>query len=237
MALEVTSLSAISHLLKHRPERIQSLYLHPSKNPRVDEIEQEAKALRIPTDRSWRGGGPGEQAKALLHPFKYTDLAELLASVADKKKALVLALDHLQDPQNFGALARTAEALGASGVLIPKDRGATVTGGVYNASVGAIETLPVVAVANLGDGLRKLKDAGFWIVGADHGEQSKPLSETPDFDKVALVLGAEWEGLGPHMVKTCDWLTQIPIRGQIESLNVSAAGAIIMYHLLGQAKH
>jgi len=203
----------------------------------VDEIETLAKSFGIPTDRSWRGGGPGELGKAILHPFKYTDFSEFLESLETEKRALVVALDHLQDPQNFGALARTAEALGAKGILIPKDRGATVTGGVYNASVGAVETLPVVAVVNLGEALRKLKNAGFWIVGADHGEEAKPLSETPDFDKVALVLGSEWEGLSQTLLKTCDWLAQIPIRGKVESLNVSAAGAIIMYHLLGSRKH
>jgi 23S rRNA (guanosine2251-2'-O)-methyltransferase len=234
MALEVTSLSAISHLLKHKPEKIQALYLAASRNPRLDELERLARTNRIPTDRSYRSNVPGEQGKAVLHPFEYTELPALIESLSDEKKALVLVLDHLQDPQNFGALARSAEGLGAKAIVIPKDRGASVTGGVYNASVGAIETLPVTHVVNIGEALRKLKAAGFWIVGADHGENSKTLEETPDFDRIALVLGAEWEGLGKHILETCDWLVRIPIRGQIESLNVSAAGAILMYELLSK---
>jgi 23S rRNA (guanosine2251-2'-O)-methyltransferase len=232
MALEVTSLSAISHLLRHKPQQIQTLFLSPSRNPRLDELEKLAKSQHVRTDRNYKSNVPGEQGKAVLHPFVYTELPALIENLADEKKALVLVLDHLQDPQNLGALARSAEGLGAKAIVIPKDRGAGVTGGVYNASVGAIETLPVAQVVNIGESLRKLKAAGFWIVGADHGDKSNTLEKTPDFDRIALVLGAEWEGLGKQILETCDWLVRIPIRGSIESLNVSAAGAILMYELL-----
>jgi 23S rRNA (guanosine2251-2'-O)-methyltransferase len=98
-----------------------------------------------------------------------------------------LALDHLQDPQNFGALCRTAEGLGVDGILLPKDRSVTVTAGVYHASVGAVETIPIIQVVNLNEALRQLKEAEFWIVGTALSEQSHDLDDTPDFDKKASV--------------------------------------------------
>ena len=128
-------------------------------------------------------------------------------------------------------LASSAEGLGALGILIPKDRSTSVTPGTYHASVGAVETLAIVQVNNLNEALRKLKDAGFWIVGTKLGEGAKPLKELPDFEKVVLVLGSELQGLSPAIAKTCDWLVEITLRGKIQSLNVSNAGAILMYEL------
>jgi 23S rRNA (guanosine2251-2'-O)-methyltransferase len=143
----------------------------------------------------------------------------------------VLALDHLQDPQNFGALCRSAEAFGASAILLPKDRGVQVTPGVYHASVGAVETVPIVLVANLGEALRRLKETGYWVVGSAIGGGAKPPWETPDFAKTILVLGAELEGMSQLIEKTCDWKVEIPMAGDIQSLNVSAAGAVLLYEL------
>src|SRR5205823_2883466 len=135
-------------------------------------------------------------------------------------------------PQNFGAICRTAEGLGVSGIILPKDRSVAVTPGVYSASVGAVETVPIAQVANLGEALRKLKDRGFWIIGAAVGANAKAPWEMPPFEKAVLVLGAELEGLSPVLEKNCDWLARIPLAGRIESLNVSVAGALLMYELL-----
>lgn len=229
--IEITSLSAIEHVVEHRPERVRLLRVIQRPDGRVSALVSLARAAGISVDMSL-GKGKDEGAVALLHAFEYTELSELMESLADKKHSVILALDHLQDPQNLGALCRTAEGLGIDGVLLPKDRSVTVTSGTYHASVGAVETLPVCQVSNLGDALRKLKDKNYWIVGSTLAEGATALEEMPDFDKIALVLGAELEGMAPAMEKLCDWRIMLPLSGKVQSLNVSAAGAILMYEML-----
>lgn len=231
--LEITSLSAIEHLLSHKPERVRRIFLYGG-SPRVKELEALAREAGIPVDT---GGGRGkeknfEPVRAYVSSFEYTEISELLAALKEEKRSVVVALDHLQDPQNFGAICRTAEGLGVSAVILPKDRSVAVSPGVYHASVGAVETVPVVLVSNISDGLRKLKDEGFWIVGTTLTEGATSLEKMPDFDKVALVLGAELEGLSPAIEKMCDWRLYIPLAGKVQSLNVSAAGAILMHELM-----
>jgi 23S rRNA (guanosine2251-2'-O)-methyltransferase len=230
--LEITSLSAIVHILTHCPDRIERIAFsgaHPA--GRAGEIHTLAKRNRITVEMGGRPDGAGEIVKAYLTPFRYHELRDFTATLKNKKSAVVLALDHLQDPQNFGALCRTAEGLGIAGILLPKDRSVAVGPGVYNASVGAVETLPIVMVANLADGLRKLKESGFWIVGAAIGPEAHPPWQMPTFEKIALVLGTEYEGLTPTIEKLCDWKIEIPLTGHVQSLNVSVAGGILMYHL------
>jgi|688.fasta_scaffold750195_2 23S rRNA (guanosine2251-2'-O)-methyltransferase len=230
--IEIQSLSAIEHILTHRPERVLSLSCQSSAHRlsvRVESILALAKEVGLSVGSHSKKEPQGEPLIAYLKPFEYADWASWVEQLNTQKKAVILALDHLQDPQNLGALCRTAEALGVQGVLIPKDRSVMVTPGAYHASVGAVETLPILQVTNLNEALRKLKEEEFWIVGAALGEGSKPLQETPSFDKTVLVLGTEWEGLKPTTIATCDWLVEIPLQGKVQSLNVSAAGAILIY--------
>lgn len=226
--MEIFSLSAIEHVLKHRPRRVKHLWVSSpqEKSPRVQHILATAKQHQVTVD-TFSTKKDEEPVKALIHPFEYQPLSALLESI--KKKSLVLALDHLQDPQNFGAMARTADALGVDAILVPKDRAATIGPGVYAASVGAIETVSIVQVTNLGEGLRKLKEKNYWIVGSRLGGGAKPIADLPSFDRVVLVMGRELEGLSPSIEGLCDWLVEIPLRGKVQSLNVSAAGAILMY--------
>ena len=233
-SLEVTSLSAVEHILNHCPTRIRTLYVKPSSrgpSQRMEELIKFARREGVAVDVSPRARDNDEPVRALLHNFEYVELETVMETAAEKKNSLVILLDHLQDPQNFGAIARTAEALGADGIVIPKDRGVTVTSGVYSASVGAIETIPVALVVNLGEACRKLKEAGYWIVGSALGETSKPLHTLPDFDKVALIMGTELEGISRGLEAQTDWLVEIPIQGKVQSLNVSAAGAILMHEI------
>lgn len=229
--IEVSSLSAIEHILQHRPERIRTLKIPHKGDGRVAGIEEMAKEAGIKIDYSI-SKTKGEAATAVLHPFEYMDLAGLLEHVSEKPKVFLLALDHLQDPQNLGAICRSAEGLGLDGVLLPKDRSVGVSAGAYHASVGAVETLPMVSVGNLGEALRKLKKEGFWIVGSTLSPEAREPESVPNFEKMVLVLGAELEGMAPALEKVCDWHVKIPLTGQVQSLNVSAAGAILMYELL-----
>lgn len=233
-----TSLSAIYHLLTHRPQSVKRLVVFVPREKASSRVASlismaESQAIAIdyqPTPKAKQTEAV-EPLLAQLQPFRYTDWKPFLEELSKKTHSWVLALDHLQDPQNFGALCRTAEGLGWHGVIIPKDRSVTVSSGVYNASVGAIETLPISQVTNLTEALKKLKDAGFWIVGTALSEKSQTLDQLPPLEKVVLVLGTELEGISSLVAKNCDFLVQIPLQGKVQSLNVSATGAILMNSL------
>jgi 23S rRNA (guanosine2251-2'-O)-methyltransferase len=164
---------------------------------------------------------------AEVDPYPYADPAELLTA-ADP---LIVVLDEVTDPQNLGAIARTAEAVGATGVVIPERRSAEVTAAVCKASAGAVEHLPVARVRNIADFLAEAKAAGAWCYGAAAGAHTPYTA--PDYaGGVVLVLGAEGKGLRPRVAAACDDLVALPLRGRIESLNVSATAAVLLYTIL-----
>jgi 23S rRNA (guanosine2251-2'-O)-methyltransferase len=161
---------------------------------------------------------------AEVSAFAYADPAALLGAGA----GLIVALDQIQDPQNLGAICRTAECAGAAGVVIPERRSADVTAAVCKASAGAVEHLPVARVRNLADFLAEAKAAGRWCYGAE-AEARVAFDAVEYADAAVLVVGAEGRGLRPRVAGACDLLVSIPLRGRIESLNVSAAAAILIY--------
>ena len=156
--------------------------------------------------------------------FRYAAAEDLL----NRDDPLIIALDQVQDPQNLGAICRSAECAGAAGVVILERRSAEVTSAVCKASAGAVEHLPVARVRNLADFLAQAKAAGAWCYGADR-------DGTVEYDRVdyggavVLVLGSEGRGLRPRVAATCDALVAIPISGRIDSLSVSAAAAVMLY--------
>ena len=143
-------------------------------------------------------------------------------------RPLIVVLDQIQDPQNLGAICRSAECAGATGVVIGERRSAEVTPAVCKASAGAVEHLPIAQVRNIADFLAEAKRAGIWCYGADGGA---PLAyDAVDFaGPVAIVLGSEGRGLRPRVASACDALVSIPLRGRIESLSVGAAAAVLLY--------
>lgn len=164
---------------------------------------------------------------AEVDPYPYADPAELLAA----RSPLIVALDEVTDPQNLGAVARTAEAVGATGVVIPERRSAEVTAAVCKASAGAVEHLRVARVRNLTDFLVDAKQAGAWCYGAA-AAATTPYT-APDYSGgVVLVLGGEGKGLRPRVAAACDDLVSLPLRGRIESLNVSATAAVVLYEIV-----
>jgi 23S rRNA (guanosine2251-2'-O)-methyltransferase len=173
-------------------------------------------------------GSPDHQGVcAEASEYEYADPERLLAA----EDALVVCLDEVQDPQNLGAICRVAECAGAAGVVVGERRSAQVTPAVCKASAGAVEHLDVARVRNLSDYLAQAKDRGAWVYGAAAGA-STPYHE-PDYrGRVLLVLGAEGKGLRPRVADTCDALVSLPIRGRIDSLNVSAAAAALVYGIL-----
>ena len=180
-----------------------------------------------------RCGSPDHQGIcAEVAPFTYADPARLLAA----GPRLIVALDQIQDPQNLGAICRTAECAGAGGVVIPERRSAEVTAAVCKASAGAVEHLPVAQVRNLADFLGEAKSVGRWCYGAE--AEAEVSYDSVDYgDAAVLVLGAEGRGLRPRVAAGCDLLVGIPLRGRIESLNVSAAAAILIYAMAAAPGH
>lgn len=167
-------------------------------------------------------------------PYHYASADELLALEAP----LLVALDQIQDPQNLGSICRTAECVGASGVVIPERRAAEVTPAVCKASAGAVEHLPVARVRNLADFLGEASRAGCWRYGASaadgSGEGRVVPYDRPDYrgSGVVLVLGSEGSGLRPRVAGACDELISLPLLGRIESLGVSAAASALLYEIL-----
>jgi len=166
---------------------------------------------------------------AAAGPYPYADAAALLR----EPDGFLVALDEVTDPQNLGAVCRTAEVAGATGVVICDRRAAEVTPAVCKTSAGAVEHLAVARVRNLADFLTAAKTAGAWTYGAA-AEAATPY-RTPDYrGAVVLVLGAEGRGLRPRVAAMCDDLVSLPVRGRLDSLNVSAAAAVLMYEILHQ---
>jgi len=171
---------------------------------------------------------------AKVEPFVYSDEKEVLRSISGSN-TLFLLLDGIIDPQNLGSLLRTAHQLGVDAVFLPKDNSAPIGPAAAKASAGAIEYLPIVQVVNLTRLLNVLKDKAFWVYGDDASEESRSLY-TCDFKQgnVALVMGSEGKGMKRLVGKSCDFLVEIPMKGKLDSLNVSVAGAVILAEIMRQ---
>lgn len=165
---------------------------------------------------------------------EYASLDDILALAESRGEApFVVVCDEISDPHNLGAIIRSAECVGAHGVVIPKRRSAGLTAVVGKTSAGAAEHLPVARVANISAALQELKDRGLWVYGAA-AEGSSPMWETDLTGPLALVIGSEREGLGRLVRERCDFLVSIPLRGKVGSLNASTAAAVLMYEVLRQ---
>ncbi|HEY4279798.1 MAG TPA: 23S rRNA (guanosine(2251)-2'-O)-methyltransferase RlmB [Conexibacter sp.] len=190
--------------------------------------------VNVVADGDWierRCGSPDHQGVcAQVAAFGYAAPEKLLAM----HKPLIIALDEIQDPQNLGAIVRTAECAGATGVVIPSRRSAEVTPAVCKASAGAVEHLPIARVRNLADFLAEARAAGAWCYGAE-GDGGTPYARV-DYagSGVVLVLGSEGRGLRPRVAASCDQLVALPLRGRIASLNVSAAASALIYEIVRQ---
>ena len=161
--------------------------------------------------------------------YSYSDVVEILERASQQNEApIVLLLDSLNDPQNFGSLLRTAEAVGVHGVIIPLAHTVEVTPAVVNASSGASEHL-LIARANLAQAIETLKEAEVWIVGLDQDAVALEPNSRHLKGALGLVVGSEGEGLRPLVRSKCDIVLKLPMRGEIESLNAAVAGSVALY--------
>lgn len=212
------------------------------------------RAEERPVDElSKLGGGVNHQGVLLLAaPYLYADLSQIMTRLSPEAPQavqhpgeptptierplppLVLVLDSLQDPQNFGSLLRSAEAAGVTAVLIPEHRQVGVTPAVVNASAGAVEHLAVARVTNLSRTLERLKEHGCWVAGLEQAEQAQLAWMADLTGALALVVGGEGEGMSRLVREHCDFLIQVPMAGRIESLNAAVAGSIVLFEIVRQ---
>ncbi len=188
----------------------------------------------IPKQKLNQIAGPDNRGIALeLAPYHYSEIEDMLAAAhAKKEQPLLIMLDNVEDPHNLGAIIRTAVCVGAHGLIIPKRRSASLTPTVVKTSAGASAYLPVARVANLNQTAADLQKEGLWLAAADMG--GKSVWQTDLNIPLVLIMGGEGKGVSPLLKKNSDFLISLPLAGPIQSLNVSAAAAALLYEVLRQ---
>lgn len=236
-------INPVLEALRANPERIERLYLADGTlGPRIaGEIYSRARDAGLRVDAVDRErltqmaqGGVHQGVVAEVRTFQYLELFQLIERAkASDRPPFVVVLDGIQDPQNLGAIIRSAHAFGAHGVVLPKDRAAGITGFVAKASAGAVEHCDIARVTNLSRALEELKEAGFWIVVADP-EGDRDLWDGKLEGPLAVVVGAEGPGVRKGVLEHCDFRVRIPMLGQVASLNASVSAAVLLYEVTRQ---
>ncbi len=213
----------------------------PDEDEQLQRIRDEAQARRLmirtmerdQLDKLTRGGHhQGVALKTTGYP--YVAYEDILAEAEADENALVIVLDHLEDPQNVGSILRTACAVGATGVIIPEDRACGITPAAVRASAGGAEHLKAAHVVNIVRAMQGLKEAGVWMTGLDWGKDARTYTDIDFKGRVGLVIGAEGEGITRLARENCDFIAELPMPGGFESLNAGVAAAITMYEVLRQ---
>jgi len=233
---KIIRINPLLEALRSAPERVNKVFVQEERgHARIGEVIREAKSRHVPVvfvpAKRLDQVAPGHQGvMAEVSPRKYATVADILARSA---KPFVVILDEVEDPQNLGAIVRSAEGAGADGLIIPERRSAGLTETVDQVSAGALEHLPVARVTNLVRAMEELKEKGLWLVGAE-GSGQKPWYSFDYTGPVGIVLGSEGKGLRPLVLKTCDEVLSIPLAGQVNSLNVAAAAAVFLFEVVRQ---
>lgn len=209
---------------------------------RVEGIVHAASARGIPVRTAPRAEldrrsdhGAHQGVMATVSPFPYLPFEELLGTTSGQASSLIVACDHVADPGNLGAIARSAEVVGAAGLLIPNRRAAQVTAVAYKSSAGALAHIPVAREPNLVSCLRRCKEEGFWVIGASE-RAADDIWHAPLEGRIVLVMGSEGEGLSRLVAETCDMLVSLPQVGRTSSLNVAQAMTAIAYEWLRRTR-
>lgn len=232
----------IEHL-QHEAQEIEKIWIaEGTTHSRIRRIIAMAGEAGVPIKRCTRReldriepSLPHQGVIALVKPTRYNDLQSILAKIErSKHNALLVMLDNIQDPRNLGAILRTADAVNADAVLIPKNRAAGITPAVHKASAGASTHIPIVRVTNVAHTLDTLKNAGIWVAGAATGDASCPYTDADFRVPLCLVLGSEGKGIRRLVKQKCDYLVYLPMLGKIESLNVSVAAGVLLYEVVRQ---
>jgi len=235
----ISGRNPLRELLKSKPERLIKLFLSKTFEKTtgsnadilrlLEDIDNEKIAYVDARKLDELAGFTSHQGVVgIVEPFENLNLKDLLASTKNKQKALILAVDSVEDPHNLGTILRAAECFGVDGVILPRNRGTSITATVSKSSVGASELVPISLVSNLAQAIELAKDAGFWIVASECSPEAVPLDKVDFPEKTLIIVGSEGEGVQSLILKKSDYRAFIPLYGQIDSLNVSQATAIFL---------
>ena len=241
MSQTIYGINTLQAALKEEPERIHKLYVIEGKrNRRIEDLVKLARSSGVPLlfqprealDRL-AGSDSHQGVVAAVAAAHFTDFDELIKKSLSLKESILVALDHVQDPHNLGAVIRSAEATGASGVIVPRHRSALPGSAAEKAAAGALWRVPLTRVPNLPRALEILKKSGFWVIGtaADGGEAPWNLDMR---GHLVLVIGGEEKGVRPAVRSKCDFIASIPLQGGTSSLNASVAAGIMLYESVRQ---
>ena len=223
--------NVVNEILKNK-KKIKHAFLYRdfSDNKIIDNLKYNNVDIKFMTklelDRLVDGNHQGIIIE--IENYEYCDIDELLKTA----NPLLVILDHLEDPHNFGAIIRTCEAAGVDGIIIPKNRSVDVNSTVMRTSVGSLDNVKIAQVTNLKNTINYLKGRGFWIVGTDmNGTNYQKI----DYNgKIAIVTGSEGFGMSRIVKEACDFIATIPMKGSINSLNASVATALVVYEAVNQ---
>jgi 23S rRNA (guanosine2251-2'-O)-methyltransferase len=238
----IFGVNPVLEALRKSAKNVEKLFVFDGAlSPRVaGEILSRAGAAKIKIEKVDKAqlermcdGAVHQGVVAEVRDFEYLDLKGLIVLAKKSPHPLVVVLDGIQDPHNLGAIIRSAHAFGAQGVVIMKDRAASVTGVVAKSSAGALAHCPVARVTNLSRALEELKDAGFWTVAAEMGGD-QPLWDAKLSGPLAVVVGAEADGVRKGVLGHCDFKLRIDMVGEVSSLNASVSAAVVLYEIARQ---
>ena len=235
---------AVQARLRVDPESLKSVYFDPSRRDRRmgDFLKQAEETLgerlhAAEAERLHKLAGHDRHQGVVALAEKMTIARSITEVIEDvegaKEKPLFLILDGVTDPHNFGACLRVADGAGVNAVVIPKDRSASINATVSKVSSGASEVMPVITVTNLVRSMKEMQESGVWIIGTDD-EAEKSIYDIDLTGSIAIVMGAEGEGMRRLTKETCDELVHIPMQGVVSSLNVSVASGVCLYEALRQ---
>jgi len=236
---EIFGIHAVDEALKAgEPLRRIVIRKHRERDPKLAGLIASARARNIPvdfetiTERQRKGAFDNHQhVRATVKPFSYTPWAQVRSFVKAAQSALVVAIDHLEDPQNLGAVLRNAEGAGVLAVVMPDRRNAAVSAVTRRAAAGAASHLKSARVPNIVAAMEALKDDGCWVTGLSPGPGAVDYHEANYTAKCVLVVGAEGKGLSRLVMERCDSLVRIPLRGRVASLNAASAAAVVLFEV------
>ena len=238
----IYGINSVAETLKARGRAVEWVGMAKERHDlRLQRLIEDCRRLSVPvrflqrTELDRMAGNAAHQGVVAVTSAKqYSDLADVIAAKRGDY-SLVVVLDGVEDPHNLGAILRTADAAGANGIVIPERRAAAVTGAVTKASAGASEHLPIAKVTNISRSIEELKEDNIWTVGLD--ERATQTYDALDYKMdCALVLGGEGKGLHDLVKRKCDFLVSIPMLGNVPSLNVSVAAAVVLYEIVRQRR-
>lgn len=225
---KIIGVNPVTEALKNKASILKLELYKDINNEKIKEILSLAKKSSITIEYVENREKETQGVAAYIEEYEYEkDFGEFLEKLVKEEKSVILILDGIQDPRNFGAIIRSAEGFGVTGIIIPDRNSVKINETVIKTSTGAIEYVDIVTVNNISNAIEKLKKIGFWIYGAE-ADGAKNYYEEKYTDRTCLVLGSEGRGIRKKVKESCDILVKIPMKGKINSLNVSVACGVLL---------